>query len=72
INPSHENIPDYGYVKETSLEDAPITEPIPENREISLNYTSIHGVMDRNSMTINDAFAYHIAKGIIEYDDIEP
>ena len=42
-NPSHENIPDYGYVQETSLGDSSMSEPIPENVEISVNYTSVHG-----------------------------
>ncbi|KAK9907163.1 hypothetical protein M0R45_002408 [Rubus argutus] len=39
-NPTYENVPDYGYVQETSLEDAPSLEPIHENVEISINYTS--------------------------------
>ena len=41
-NPSHENILDCGYVQETSLGDASMLEPIPENIEISTNYTSVH------------------------------
>ncbi|MDD0213348.1 hypothetical protein PSY81_23365, partial [Shigella flexneri] len=68
----HENIPDYGYVQETSLGDAPMTEPISENREISMNYTNVHETLKRNSIILDDAFAYSIAQGIIEHDDIEP
>ena len=47
-NPSHENILDCGYVQETSLGDASMSEPIPENVEISVNYTSVHGTWERN------------------------
>ncbi|KAK9910278.1 hypothetical protein M0R45_034246 [Rubus argutus] len=71
-NPTHENIPDYGYVQETSLEDAPSLEPIRENVEISINYTSVHGTWDRNSIVVDDVFAYACARELIESDDIEP
>ncbi|PRQ53193.1 putative RNA-directed DNA polymerase [Rosa chinensis] len=71
-NPSHENVPDYGYVQETSLGDASVSEPIHENIEISVNYTSVHGTWERNSIIIDDVFAYSVAREIIETDDIEP
>ncbi|KAK9911207.1 hypothetical protein M0R45_035128 [Rubus argutus] len=71
-NPTHENIPDYGYVQETSLEDAPSLELIRENVEISINYTSVHGTWDRNSIVVDDVFTYACARELIESDDIEP
>ncbi|KAK9932128.1 hypothetical protein M0R45_019377 [Rubus argutus] len=71
-NPTHENIPDYGYVQETSLEDAQSLEPTCGNVEISINYTSVHGTWDRNSIVVDDVFAYACARELIESDDIEP
>ena len=71
-NPTHENIPDYGYVQVTSLEDAPSIEPIRGNVEISIHYTSVHGPWDRNSIVVDDVFAYACAREFIENDDIEP
>ncbi|KAL5703065.1 hypothetical protein ACHQM5_028201 [Ranunculus cassubicifolius] len=71
-NPSHENIPDYGYVLETSLGDASMLEPTPENREISVNYTSVHETWERNLTILDDVFAFSVAHEIIESDDIEP
>ena len=71
-NPTHENILDYGYVQVTYLEDAPSIEPICGNVEISIHYTSVHGTWDRNSIVVNDVFAYACAREFIENDDIEP
>ena len=71
-NPTHENILDYGYVQVTSLEDAPSIEPIRGNVEISIHYTSVHETWDRNSIVVNDVFAYACAREFIENDDIEP
>ena len=71
-NPTHENIPDYGYVQVTYLEDAPSIEPIRGNVEISIHYTSVHGPWDRNSIVDDDVFAYACAREFIENDDIEP
>ena len=55
-----------------SLEDAPSLEPIRGNVEISIHYTSVHGPWDRNSIVIDDVFAYACAREFIENDDIEP
>ena len=71
-NLTHENIPDYGYVQVTSLEDAPSIEPIRGNVEISIHYTSVHGPWDRNSIIVNDVLAYACTREFIENDDIEP
>jgi hypothetical protein len=60
-NPTHENIPDYGYVQETSLEDSSPQEPICGNVEISINYTSVYETWDRNSIVVDDVFAYAYA-----------
>ena len=43
-----------------------------ENKEILLNYTSAHVLIDRSSMFIDDAFAYSVAQEIIDDDEIEP
>ena len=55
-----------------SLEDAPSLEPIRGNVEISIHYTSVLGPWDRNSIVIDDIFAYACAREFIENDDIEP
>jgi hypothetical protein len=68
-NPTHENVPDYGYVQETSLEDAPSQEPIRGNIEISINYTSVHETWDINSIVVDDVFAYACVRELIESDD---
>ena len=47
-------------------------EPIPENREISVNYTSVHETWERNLTILDDVFAFSVAHEIIESDDIEP
>ena len=54
------------------LEDAPSLEPIRGNVEISIHYTSVHGLWDRNSIVVDDVFAYAYAREFIENDDIEP
>ena len=60
-NPTHENVPDYGYVQATSLEVTPSLEPIRGNIEILINYTSVHGTWDRNSIVVDNVFAYACA-----------
>jgi hypothetical protein len=54
------------------LEGAPSLEPIRGNIEISINYTSVHETWDRNSIIIDDVFAYACARELSETDDIEP
>ena len=71
-NPSHEIVSDYSYVHESILEDAPMFEMIPENKEISMDYESVYELMERSSIHIDDVFAYTVAQEIIEHDDIKP
>ena len=68
-NPSHEIISDYSYVHESILEDAPMFEMIPENKEISMDYENAYELMERSSIHIDDVFAYTVAQ---VHDDIEP
>lgn len=42
-----------------------------ENREISINYASMHETLDINSIILDNVFAYSIAQEIIEHDDIK-
>ena len=72
-NPTHEIIPDYSYVREkTNLEEIPTVDPSTANKEISMNYASVHEILDRESVILDDAFAFSVAQKIIEHDDIEP
>ena len=43
-----------------------------KNKEISLMFTDAHGIIERSSMTIDDAFVYFVAQVIIDGNDIEP
>ena len=43
-----------------------------ENKEISIMFTDAHGMMERSSMTIDDAFTYSVTQVIIDDDEIEP
>ena len=72
-NPTHEIIPDYSYVREkTNLEEIPTVDPSTANKEISMNYASVNEILDRESVILDDAFAFSVAQEIIEHDDIEP
>ncbi|KAM1331595.1 hypothetical protein ACFX2H_043748 [Malus domestica] len=43
-----------------------------ENREISVHYTVLDELWNRNEVIVDDAFSYTIASDIIFSDDIEP
>ena len=61
-NPTHEKRSGLRLFQAIYLEDAPPLEPIRENVEISLHYTSVHGPWDRNSIVIYVVFAYACAR----------
>ncbi|KAM1225989.1 hypothetical protein ACFX2G_045625 [Malus domestica] len=63
--PTHKEILDYGSVLEE-------TNPLPENREISVYYASLDDVWRRNEMIVDDALAFAVATEIMLSDDIEP
>ncbi|CAL2228218.1 unnamed protein product [Prunus armeniaca] len=44
---------------------------VPKSQEISLNYTFIDELCNRNEMIINDIFAFSVATEIKKDDDIE-
>ncbi|KAM1059420.1 hypothetical protein TB2_023718 [Malus domestica] len=44
----------------------------PENRVISVHYTVLDEVWNRNEMIVDDAFSYSVATDIMLSDDIEP
>ena len=68
-NPSHEIISDYSYVHESQQGDAPW---VGDYREISIDNMRMHEMYERNSLPINDVFAYSVAQGILDHDDVEP
>ncbi|KAM1965955.1 hypothetical protein ACFX15_046233 [Malus domestica] len=63
--PTHEVILDYGDASEETCRS-------PENREISVHYTILDEVWNRNEMIVDDAFSYSVATDIMLSDDIEP
>lgn len=71
-NLSHGIISGYSYVKESILGDTSMIRPISENREISINYASMHEMLEKNFIIFDDVFVYSVAQEIIKYDDIEP
>ena len=62
--PTYEVILDYGDVLDKT------TQP-PENREISVHYTVLDEVWNRNEIIVDDAFAYTVVTNIMLSDDIE-
>ncbi|KAM1980295.1 hypothetical protein ACFX15_036927 [Malus domestica] len=63
--PTHEVIPDYSDASDKTCR------PL-ENREISVHYTVLDEVWNRNEMIVDDAFAYLVATDIMLNNDIEP
>ena len=63
--PTHEVILDYGDASDETCR------PL-ENREISVHYTVLDEVWNRNEMIVDDAFSYSVVTDIILSDDIEP
>jgi hypothetical protein len=57
-----------------SLEDLPPEkEQVPENNEISINYTSTGEILDRNKIVVYNIFSFKVAFDITRSnDDIEP
>ena len=49
-----------------------MTNPPPENREISVYYASLDDVWHRNEMIVDDALAFAVTTEILLSDDIEP
>ncbi|XP_021820574.1 uncharacterized protein LOC110762278 [Prunus avium] len=64
VLPEKENVPD-----ETR---APEVVAVPENQEISINYTSTNEVWNRNEIIIDNIFAFLVATEIIKVNDVEP
>ncbi|KAM1353001.1 hypothetical protein ACFX2H_032532 [Malus domestica] len=66
LNPTtHEVILDYDDASDETCRP-------PENHEISVHYTILDEVWNRNEMIVDDAFAYLVATDIRLSDDIEP
>ena len=63
--PMHEVILDYGDASDKTCQP-------PENREISVHYTILDEVWNRNEMIVDDEFTYSVASDIMLSDDIEP
>ncbi|KAM2555555.1 hypothetical protein TB2_019546 [Malus domestica] len=63
--PTYEVILNYGDVSDETYRP-------PENREISVHYTVLDEVWNRNEMIIDNAFLYLVATDIMFSDDIEP
>ncbi|KAM1716481.1 hypothetical protein EV2_024876 [Malus domestica] len=63
--PTHEVILDYGDASDETCWP-------PENRVISVHYTVLDEVWNRNEMIVDDAFSYSVATDIMLSDDIEP
>ncbi|KAM1621202.1 hypothetical protein ACFXTN_018093 [Malus domestica] len=63
--PMHEVILDYGDASYKTCR-------FPENREISVHYTVLDEVWNKNEMIVNNAFDYSVATDIMLSDDIEP
>ncbi|KAM1553233.1 hypothetical protein ACFX1X_006196 [Malus domestica] len=63
--PTHEVILNYGDASDETCRPS-------ENREISVHYTVLDEVWNRNKVIVNDAFAYLVAIDIMLSDDIEP
>ncbi|KAM2891372.1 hypothetical protein COP2_009679 [Malus domestica] len=63
--PTHEVILDYGDASNETCWP-------PENREISVHYTILDEVWNRNKMIVDEAFTYSVATDIMLSDDIEP
>ena len=63
--PTHEVILDYGGTSDETCRP-------PENHEISVHYTVLYEVWNRNEMIVDDAFVYSVATDIMLSDDIEP
>ncbi|KAM1935321.1 hypothetical protein ACFX15_019392 [Malus domestica] len=63
--PTYEVILDYGDVSNETYRPS-------ENREISVHYTVLDEVWNRNEMIIDNAFLYLVATDIMFSDDIEP
>ena len=63
--PTHEVILDYGDASDETCRP-------PEKREISVHYTVLDEVWNRNEMIVDDAFSYSVATDIMLSDDIEP
>ncbi|KAM2088198.1 hypothetical protein ACFX1T_032306 [Malus domestica] len=62
---THEEILDYGSILEE-------TNPLPEDREISVYYVSLDDVWNINEMIVDDALAFAVAIEIMLSNDIEP
>ena len=63
--PTHEVILDYDDASDETCRP-------PENRKVSVHYTVLDEVWNRNEMIVDDAFAYLVATDIMLSDDIEP
>ena len=46
--------------------------PIPENQEISVHYSCLDEIWNRNKIIIDDVFIFAVASEIMKSDDIEP
>ncbi|KAM2228185.1 hypothetical protein ACFXTI_014911 [Malus domestica] len=62
--PTHEVILDYGDASDETCRPS-------ENREISVHYTVLDAVWNRNEMIVDDVFSYSVATDIMLSDDIE-
>ena len=71
-NPSHEIVSDYSYVQESLLGDASTLDVYADYREISLNNAGMHEMYERNSLLLDDVFAYSVAQEILDHEDVEP
>ena len=71
-NPSHEIVSDYSYVQESLLGDASTLDVYADYREISLNHAGMHEMYERNSLLLDDVFAYSVAQEILDHEDVEP
>ncbi|KAM0965404.1 hypothetical protein ACFX2C_021317 [Malus domestica] len=63
--PTHEVILDYGDASDETCR------PL-KNRYISVYYTVLDEVWNRNEMIVDDVFSYSVATDIMLSDDIEP
>lgn len=49
-----------------------MTETSSENIQISMNYASMHEMLNKNFIFLDEVFAYLVAQEIIEHNDIKP
>jgi hypothetical protein len=72
-SPENESLEDESFEEESLEELPPEKEQVPENNEISINYTSTGEILDRNKIVVYNIFSFKVAFDINRSNyDIEP